>query len=557
MAGQTAGAGGRSPASTGGGAGEGTGSSGTAGGGGARDLPGNSGDAGAAVDPAGGSSGLENGGTGGSGEAGTTGAAGSAGSGGSEEPPVDLPPLVTSGPDQYWKTDGTLAESTAEAIVTVNDALLEQTWEGFGGAFNELGWSYLSTSELQARAIELLFSAADGANFAWGRVPIGASSYAASRYTLADTGDDVEPNTDESNRPPADPMLSTFSLARDSEHIIPYIKAAQAVKPGLRFWASPWTPPVWMKTGYKTYGTRSTDAAKKPSYYDGGSMRSDVTTLAAYAAYFGKFVEGYRAQGIDIELVSPQDEPGYEQNYPSCMWDKDTYARFVGDFLGPTLQTLGVKVMVGTFAQGDYGGDFELAQAAIESSAGDAFLGVVGVQWGALNTDRLAELGSTLPIWATEHKGGNYPFLAGYVAEAAPNDHAYGVESWGLIHDAVTRVRVNAYNAWNMVLDKVGWGLDTSREWAQDALLVADAGRVTPTPAYYVFRHLSQYVVPGARVVRTSGGEALAFKNPDGSLVAVMYNGGAANDAYVVAIAGKKFQFAMPENGWATVKYEP
>ena len=36
-----------------------------------------------------------------------------------------------------------------------------------------------------------------------------------------------------------------------------------------------------------------------------------------------------------------------------------------------------------------------------------------------------------------------------------------------------------------------------------------------------------------------------------------MYNSGAANSSYVVAIGGKKLQFAMPASGWATVKYTP
>jgi hypothetical protein len=98
--------------------------------------------------------------------------------------------------------------------------------------------------------------------------------------------------------------------------------------------------------------------------------------------------------------------------------------------------------------------------------------------------------------------------------------------------------------------------IDTSRDWKQDALLVADSGNVTPTPAYYVFRHFSQFVEPGAKVVKTTGGDAVAFKNPDGSLVAVMYSSGSAGNT-TVAIGGKKLQFAMPASGWATVKYGP
>ena len=104
---------------------------------------------------------------------------------------------------------------------------------------------------------------------------------------------------------------------------------------------------------------------------------------------------------------------------------------------------------------------------------------------------------------------------------------------------------------------RIGLGNDTSRDWRQNALLAVNGTTITPTPAYYVFRHLSQYVVPGAQVVSASIADAVAFKNPDGSLVVTTYNSGGANANYVVAIGGKKFQFMMPGQGWATVKYKP
>jgi glucosylceramidase len=131
------------------------------------------------------------------------------------------------------------------------------------------------------------------------------------------------------------------------------------------------------------------------------------------------------------------------------------------------------------------------------------------------------------------------------------------VESWYQIRNAIVKGKVTAYNAWNMVLDKTGLGNDDSRDWKQDTLLLADSGKVTATPAYYVFRHLSQYVSPGATVVGTSGGDAIAFKNTDGSLVAVAYNSGSANTSYGVKIGGKLLQFSMPAQGWATVMYKP
>ncbi len=161
-------------------------------------------------------------GAGGAAPVGTAGGPGTAGSGGAPPVAVNLPPLVTSAPGAYWKTDGTLTDSTATATVTVNDTAIAQKWEGMGAAFNELGWKFLTTPDMQNKAIGLLFSATDGANFAWGRIPIGASDYAESRYTPEDTaGADPAPNTDESNRPAADLQLTAFSLARGQHEAHP------------------------------------------------------------------------------------------------------------------------------------------------------------------------------------------------------------------------------------------------------------------------------------------------------------------------------------------------
>jgi glucosylceramidase len=468
---------------------------------------------------------------------------------------------VTSASGAYWKT-GTWTEVTSSATVTVNDGSTSQTWDGFGGAFNELGWSYLTSKAMQDQAMKLLFSD-DGCRFTWGRIPMGASDYATSRYTDDDTGSDVTPDSSESNRPAADTSLGKFSLDRDGQKLIPYIKAAMAVKPDIRFWASPWTPPVWMKTGYKKDIMGSSGNAKKPSYYDGGNMKTDAATLTAYAQYYTKFVQGYQDQGIKIEIVSPQNEPGYDLNYPSCLWDKASYTSWIGKYLGPAMQTLGVKIMLGTLSNSDSGKDIDTANAAVADSTAKSFLSVVGVQWGVLDKVNGGTTFGGLPVWASEHKCGNYPWCtssgsgcpAAYNSSQAPNDLAYGQETWGYIRDAITKGKVVSYSAWNMVLDKIGLGIDTSRDWRQDALLVADSGSVTASPAYYVFRHFSQFVDPGAKVVGTSGGDAVAFKNPDGSLVAVMYNSGSSG-TYTVSIGGKKLQFTMPGNGWATVKYK-
>ena len=465
---------------------------------------------------------------------------------------------------QCWQTETVTVVTSGTADVTVNDSSSAQTWEGFGGCFNEMGWNQLSTTALQAQAIDLLFGS-DGAHFVLGRVPIGASDYAMNRYTLDDAAgspdNDPTPNTDGSNRPAADTAMANFRISRDTQKLIPYIQAALAVNPNLRLWASPWTPPVWMKSGYKTdSGAPSGGSAVRPSYFDGGNMNTDDSTLKAHAQYFVKFIQAYEAQGIPIETVAPQNEPGFDQNYPSCLWDKTTFTNFVGKYLGPafTSASLNTKIMLGTMSNSASGEDPDIVTSVIGDSAAKSFITSIGVQWGMVDNVASYKSSYGLPIWVTEHKCGNYPWNPSgyppYVSSAAPNDWPYAVESWGYIRDAI-KAGVTAYNAWNMVLDKVGKGIDTSRDWAQDSLLVVDGGNIIETPAYYVFRHVSQFVAPGAKVIATSGSgsaDALAFKNPDGSIVTIIYNSGSAKTE-IVSVGGTKLQFSIPGNGWATV----
>lgn len=451
--------------------------------------------------------------------------------------PVSQPDtLVTSAAGAYWAT-GAWTESTGSATVTVSDGTTHQTWEGFGGAFNELGWSYLTTPAMQEEALQLLFGE-DGCHFTWGRIPMGSSDYAMDRYTLNETANDT--------------AMANFSIERDKEKLIPYIKAAQAVNPDLRFWASPWTPPTWMKASpYQTPGN-------PVNAFDGGSMKSDPATLQAFAQYFVEFIAAYADQGIDIDVVAPQNEPNYSQNYPSCIWSPSTFTTFVGQYLGPALAAANptADIMLGTMSNNGANADVAVANAALADATAKGYFKMIGVQWGMSDANQVNNLksrGAGLPIWLSEHKCGGQP---GANVATAPNDLNYAKESWGYIRDAMKN-GLTAYNTWNMVLDKGGKGIDNTRIWAQNALLVADAGQLTKTPVYYVFRHFSQFVAPGATRVDATGGDAVAFKNPDGSVVAVMYNSGAANENYVVDIGGKKLQFAMPSTGWATLKYTP
>jgi len=464
--------------------------------------------------------------SGGSGGATTGGGTGSGGSGTGGTATVTEPVLVTSTNNAFWKV-GTPMEVTGNADITIDDSKTLQNWTGFGGTFNEKGWEALAalSSADRDKAIKLLFDKSDGANFVSGRIPIGASDYAMDRYTLNDNAGDTS--------------MSKFSIERDRKRLIPYIKAALAVRSDIMFWGSPWTPPPWMKSN---------------NAYDRGNMKTDAETLKAFALYLTKFVQEYGKEGIKIDVIHPQNEPGYAQDYPSCSWTGQQMAGFIKNQLAPTFteNNLTTKIFCGTMSNPT--ADKDILNAVVADAGAKAVIKGFGLQWGLRGAWDQANLDKSLEIWQTEHQCGNFP--NGNNTNRAPNDFAYGVESWGYIRDWIKK-GVNHYAAWNMVLDTVGRNLDTVRPWAQNALLAVDvsAKSLNITPTYYVFRHASQYSDVGGKVVSTSSNDAIAFKNPDGTVVAVIYANAAKT--ITVSIAGKKLQFQMPGQGWATLNVKP
>ncbi len=450
------------------------------------------------------------------------------------------PALITSGPGSYWQEGQLIETTTASADLSVDASAVLQDWLGFGGTFNEAGWDALSALDPAeaARAFTLLFDAREGARLSYGRVPIGASDYALDRYTLSELADDFE--------------LESFSIDRDRLRLIPFIQAALAVKPDLQLWASPWTPPAWMKQNNST---------------DGGRIRNEPEILATYAVYLARFVEEYARLGISVGAVHPQNEPGYTQTYPTCLWTPELLRDFVRDHLGPTFaaRSTPAEIWFGTMSAP---GDAQHVTTVMADPDAAQYIKGIGVQWNTINSVAGFASSYGVPIMQTEHRAGNYPWEPDtFNRERAPNDHAYAEESWGLITDWIN-AGVNAYLAWNMVLDTVGLNLDVQRPWPQNALLAVDRATRTlnVTPTYYVFRHLSQFVDPGARRLgvtvglgttggpgTTADGDALAFQNPDGSIVSVVYNPDDAARTMTLGVSGALVQFTIPAHGWATV----
>ena len=302
-------------------------------------------------------------------------------------------------------------------------------------------------------------------------------------------------------------------------------------------------------------------------------MKTDAQTLKAHALYFARFVEEYAKEGIKIEAIHLQNEPGYGRVKG---WTRLALRQLRQDLHGAHLRRAEHhrRDLVRDHVEGsgrhqhragDGKGrgrheDRQGLRRAVEPVCGGRHL-VASRRPSCRRSTAAATTTSQRPYWDQSR----------YSSSKAQNDHLYGEESWQGIRDWIV-AGVNSYNAWNMVLDTVGKSLDN---WPQNAPLVVDrtAKTLTRTAAYYVFRHFSATIAPGAtRIGVTSSGDAykgasssnwngvnaFAFKNPDGTVIVQVYNKAASAKQTTVgvgsALSQTLYQFDVPAHGWATVR---
>lgn len=381
-----------------------------------------------------------------------------------------------------------------------------QEMEGFGGCFNERGWVALGhvPAGERRRVMESLFGA-DGCAFMRARLPIGASDFGLDGYSLDDT--------------PGDWSMKDFSIARDEKLLIPFVRAAMEIQPELRCWGSPWSPPAWMKTN---------------SHYSGGSLRWEPEILGSYAVYLARWIEAYRAAGIGIYGLSPQNEPNITNVYPTCLWTGEQLREFIAEHLGPTLRERKIDVELWLGLNGDplNGGENpnNRLRTVMDDPRASSFVTGIAFQYDSRNQTRLArELYPQKKLMQSET-----------VCNGGANSWADALTLYGLMRRHLES-GAGSYFLWNMVLDETGM---STWNWRQNAPVTVnrEAGTVTFNGEYHVMRHFSRFVKPGARRVLSTAvwDEAIAFANPGGSIVAVIANPSKAPREMRLAVSGNE-----------------
>jgi glucosylceramidase len=201
-----------------------------------------------------------------------------------------------------------------QVCVFVDPSRTYQTFLGIGGALTDASAETFAKlpGDRQQEILDAYFDARKGIGYTFARTNIHSCDFSSGSYTYVAEGDKE---------------LKSFSVAHDRQFRIPFIKRAMAAAGGrLTLFASPWSPPAFMKDNNDMlHGGKL-----KPEFYQ------------AWADYYTKFIRAYQAEGVPVWGVTIQNEPMATQKWESCIYTADEERDFLKNYLGPTMRRAGL-----------------------------------------------------------------------------------------------------------------------------------------------------------------------------------------------------------------------
>ena len=423
---------------------------------------------------------------------------------------------VAFGPSPDYKTPSVCVDSSRQF----------QEIEGFGGAFTESAAVTLQKMPpaAQEEAMRAYFDPLAGHGYNLCRTHINSCDFSTGNYAYCEKAGDMK--------------LESFCIDRDRQALVPMIQRAIRLAGQIKLFASPWSPPAWMKT---------TGEMNR-----GGKLKDDCRQ--AWADYYCRFIEAYRAEGIDIWGLTVQNEPEATQRWDSCIYTGQEECDFVRDYLGPTLHRSGmrdIRLMIW-----DHNRDriFERAKAVYDDPAATKFVWGTAFHWYV--GDHFDNVQAVHNAWPDK----KLLFSEGCV-EAGPHLGSWAAgERYGhqVIND-LNRWTVGWVD-WNLVLDELGGPNHVGNFCSAPIIADTRTGKLIYQPSYYYLGHFSRFIRPGAkRVICTSTKDELevtAFLNTDGALAVVALNRGETPIRYALRYKDQAAMLTAPRRSIATLMFK-
>jgi glucosylceramidase len=413
-----------------------------------------------------------------------------------------------------------------EIDVLVDPSKQFQTFMGIGAALTDAAAEtfYKLTEENQDKFLEAYYSQEKGIGYSLGRTIIHSCDFSSGSYTYIEEGDKE---------------LKTFNIDHDRQYRLPFTKKAiEAAGGELTMYASPWSPPAFMKTN----NNMLQGGKLKPEFYQ------------PWANYYVKFIEAYEAEGIPIWGLTIQNEPMAVQRWESCIYTAEEERDFLKNYLGPTLEKAGMgdkNIIVW-----DHNRDllFQRASVILNDPEAAKFVWGTGFHWyedwkdGIPMFDNVQNVNEVFPdknLIFTEGCNEGYDItkieevrLAERYGRSMINDFNNGTVAW---------------TDWNILLDETGGPNHVGNLCFAPAHGDTKTGELTLTYSYYYIGHFSKFIRPGAkRISSVSSANSLlstAFVNADGSVVIVAMNQSDTPLEYSITMNSKTAKVEIPGHG--------
>ncbi|MDG1038434.1 MAG: glycoside hydrolase family 30 protein [Polaribacter sp.] len=431
--------------------------------------------------------------------------------------------------------DGVFSEKVqtleTELAVFVNPKKTFQEYLGIGGAITDASSEVFATlnKEQQEEFLQAYFGK-NGINYNIIRTSIHSSDFGLGSHTYVDEGDAA---------------LKTFSIEKDKEKRIPFIKRAiELIEDDLVFYASPWSPPAFMKTN--------------KNMLRGGKLLPEFRQ--AWANYYAKFIKAYEDEGIPVWGLTIQNEPMAVQRWESCIYTAAEERDFLKKYLGPTLEKEGLgdkKIIVW-----DHNRDLisERANTIFEDKEAAKYAWGIGFHWyetwtgGLPKYDNLKNIKESFPSKNMMFTEG---CQEGFDIERMhywPNAERYGNS---MINDFNSGVV--GWTDWNILLDERGGPNHVQNFCFAPIHANTKTSELTYTPTYFYIGHFSKFINPGAKRVSTTTSrtslESTSFLNSDGSLVTVVMNKTDAKINYKLAVGSLESVIEILPHAMQTIVY--
>lgn len=422
------------------------------------------------------------------------------------------------------KSNVKLSIITNEALlntININKRIKYQCIDGFG--YTLTGGSAQLINQLSStkknRLINHLFNpnSKEGLSISYLRISIGSSDLDSTVFSYNDLP--LGQN---------DIHLTKFSLSQDTLNLIPLLKQIIKINPKIKIMASPWSPPVWMKSNKSSMG---------------GSLLAQYYPV--YAQYLAKYIRMMKSNGIEIDAITLQNEPENDKNNPSLLMSASEQASLIKNHVGPVFKQHNIKTKIVLFDHNCDHPDYPISilndsktASFVDGSAFHLYSGTVD----ALSKVKLAHPSKN--IYFTEQwTGSQGSFSVDFIWHlknviiGAMNNWSKNALEWNLANDSLFQPHTNQ-----------------GCTQCKGALTISGNDYVKNV-SYYIIGQASKFIPPGSIRIFSSKTEYLdnvAFLTPNGKKVLLVLNSTNMPQKFNVVCADKTFSATLPSEAATT-----